>query len=121
MPNDMRDRLIELISDMENELLRSYPYTTDEYRIACLADHLIENGAILPPCNVGDDIWIVKCYEGKPLGIVKDKVQMIGITSRGFHIKARNHHDHNKMYMLGKTVFLTREDAEKALREREGE
>lgn len=48
MPNDMRDRLVELISDMENELLRSYPYTTDEYRIACLADHLIENDAIMP-------------------------------------------------------------------------
>ena len=55
--NDMRDRLIELISDMENELLRAYQYTTDEYRIASIADHLIENGAILPPCKVGDTLY----------------------------------------------------------------
>ena len=119
MPNDMRDRLIELIYSANKKFTDEN--IADEEVVKILADYLIENGAILPPCNVGDDIWIVKCYEGKPLGIVKDKVQMIGITSRGFHIKARNHHDHNKMYMLGKTVFLTREDAEKALREREGE
>lgn len=117
--NDMRDRLIELIYSANKKFTDEN--IADEEVVKILADYLIENGAIIPPCNVGDDIWIVKCYEGKPLGIVKDKVQMIGITSRGFHIKARNHHDHNKMYMLGKTVFLTREDAEKALREREGE
>lgn len=113
MPNDMRDRLIELIQDIK----LCNPTNWDKPEFMALA--LLANGVILPPCNVGDDIWIVKCYEGKPLGIVKDKVQMIGITTRGFHIKARDHHDHNKMYMLGKTVFLTREDAEKALRERE--
>ena len=119
MPNDMRDRLIELIYSANKKFTDEN--IADEEVVKILTDYLIENGAIIPPCNVGDDIWIVKCYEGKPLGIVKDKVQRIGITSRGFHIKARNHHDHNKMYMLGKTVFLTREDAEKALREREGE
>ena len=55
MPNDMRDRLIELISDMENKLLRSYPYTTDEYRIASIADNLIENGVIpIPETGIGD-------------------------------------------------------------------
>lgn len=120
MPNNMRDRLIEILTDNLPHCDNPLQDTYDEI-VERLANHLIENGAIIPPCNVGDDIWIVKCYEGKPLGIVKDKVQMIGITSRGFHIKARNHHDHNKMYMLGKTVFLTREDAEKALRERDGE
>lgn len=115
MPNDMRDRLVELIQDIK----LCNPTNWDKPKFMALA--LLANGVIISPCNVGDDIWIVKCYEGKPLGIVKDKVQMIGITSRGFHIKARDHHDHNKMYMLGKTVFITREDAEKALREREGE
>lgn len=113
--NDMRDRLIELIHSIDVMKFPTENFTEH------LADHLIENGAIMPPCDFGDDIWIVNCYNGKPLGIIKDKVQMIGITSRGFHIKARDHHDHNKMYMLGKTVFLTREDAAKALREREGE
>lgn len=124
MPNDMRDRLVELISDMENELLRSYPYTTDEYRIACLADHLIENGAILPPCKVGDTLYDISefvngCsypeiyeYTCEYITIFKDKD---GETV--FEIDAINFHFND----FGKTVFLTREDAEKALREREGE
>ena len=40
---------------------------------------------------------------------------MIGITSRGVHIKARNYNDHNKMYMLGKQAFLVRGEAEREL------
>ena len=68
------------------------------------------------PCKVGDTVYLIPTYNYKPYcGIQEDKVQMIGITSRGIHIKARNHHEFNKMYMLGKTVFLTREAAEAAL------
>lgn len=71
------------------------------------------------PCKVGDTVYLIPTYNYKPYcGIQEDKVQMIGITSRGIHIKARNHHEFNKMYMLGKTVFLTKEEAEKALAER---
>lgn len=122
--NDMRDRLIELISDMENELLRAYQYTTDEYRIASIADHLIENGAILPPCKVGDTLYDISefvngCsspeiyeYTCEYITIFKDKD---GETV--FEIDAINFHFND----FGKTVFLTREDAEKSLRERDGE
>lgn len=102
MPNDMRDRLIELISDKENKL-----YSTNEYRIACLADHLIENGVILPPCKVGDTVYQTdteRVYASNVKAIVYD-TDNIAFDERA----------------IGKTVFLTREDAEKALREREGE
>ena len=74
------------------------------------------------PCEVGDTVWFIPKYAGNPLGmILEDKVQMIGVTSRGIHFKLRNHHDHNKMYMLGKTVFLTKEEAKKALADMKGE
>lgn len=74
------------------------------------------------PCEIGDTVWLVPKYLGNPLGIIrKDKVQMIGVTSRGIHLKLREYHDHNKMYMLGKTVFLTKEEAEKALADMKGE
>ena len=74
------------------------------------------------PCEIGDTVYLVLKYLGNPLGIIReDKVQMIGVTSRGIHLKLRNHHDHNKMYMLGKTVFLTKEEAEKALADMKGE
>lgn len=124
MPNDMRDRLIELISDMENKLLRSYPYTTDEYRIASIADHLIANGAIIPPCKVGDTLYDIsefvngcsypEIYEYKCDYITiftdKDGETVFAIDAINFYFND-----------FGKTVFLTREDAIKALREREGE
>ena len=68
--------------------------------------------AIELPCDIGDTIYYIEPTYGI-LG--KDKVQMIGITSRGFRIKCRNYHPHNKDFAFGKTVFLTQEEAEKAL------
>jgi hypothetical protein len=104
----MRDRLIELLSGKSIDTQPDVEY---------VADYLLENGVLVPPCKVRDTVYLIPTYEGKPYcGIVEDKVQMIGITSRGIHIKARNHHDHNKMYMLGKGAFLSKEEAEKALK-----
>ena len=66
--------------------------------------------------TVGDDVYLIPTYGGRPYcGIVKDKIQMIGITSRGIHIKARSHHDHNKTYFIGKSAFLTESDAKNSL------
>lgn len=116
MPNDMRDKIAEII---RNARMFADPLSQVGY---AEADALIANGVILPPCKVVDKVYLIPTYNGKAYcGVVEDKVQMIGITSRGVHIKARNHHDHNKMHMLGKTVFLTKEDAEKALKERGGD
>ena len=127
MPNDMRDRLIELISDMENELLRAYQYTTDEYRIASIADHLIENGAIIPPCKVGDTVYYPWIYDGQ-CGVAFNKVESIKIYVNGLPLVIVEDWGSDMPMPIsfcnedfGKTVFLTREDAEKALREREGE
>lgn len=125
--NDMRDRLIELISDMENELLRAYQYTTDEYRIASIADHLIENGAIIPPCKVGDTVYYPWIYDGQ-CGVAFNKVESIKIYVNGLPLVIVEDWGSDMPMPIsfcnedfGKTVFLTREDAVKALREREGE
>ena len=90
-------------------------------RLAYYED-LEEQGRLVAlPCKVGDTVWVIPTYNGKPYcGAVKDEIQMIGVTSRGFHLKLRAHHDYNKTYMLGKTVFLTREEAEAALKEMDG-
>lgn len=124
MPNDMRDRFIELISDMENELLRSYPYTTDEYRIASIADHLIESGAILPPCKVGDTVYLIKYHYSDRRVVLPYKVtEILYSSSRGVRpfVFVTNTGYSFDNCDIGDIVFLTREDAEKALREREGE
>ena len=70
------------------------------------------------PCVIGDTIWIPLKNLGRFTGeIVEDKIQMIGFTSKGIRIKARNHHAHNITLKLGESVFLTRECAEEALKE----
>lgn len=80
-------------------------------------ENLEEQGMLaILPCKIGDTVWFIPKYEGKALGMIReDKVQMIGVTTRGIHLKLRGNHDHNKMYMLDKTVFLSREEAEAAL------
>ena len=101
-----RDRLYDIIKNMPPEV------RTEEE----VTDYLLDNGIIAPPCKVGDKVYLIPLYGGKPYcGIRLDKVQMIGITSRGYHIKAREHHDHNKTFMLGKTAFLSAAEAQKAL------
>jgi hypothetical protein len=67
MQNEMRDRLIELIDieyDGEPNCLLCEEASDKcqkcehrwEYK---LADHLIENGVIVPPCKVGDTVYCV--------------------------------------------------------------
>ena len=43
MQNEMRDRLVELLEQ------KMHPYLADD-----IADYLIENGVVVPPCKVGD-------------------------------------------------------------------
>jgi hypothetical protein len=51
MQNEMRDRLVELIKESS--------YYLDEQDVLCnrIADHLIANGVIVPPCKVGDTVY----------------------------------------------------------------
>lgn len=101
----MRDRLIDLIHDSDLSL--------DSVR---LADHLLANGVIVPPCKVGDTVYIPylsNVIEKKVCSIVVQKpfyTVYCGGTSLRFAEED-----------FGKTVYLTREDAEKALAERSGE
>ena len=61
---------------------------------------------------IGKEVYLIPKYMGNVYcGVVKDKVQMVGITSRGVHIKAQNH-DHNKTFMLGKTAFFDKAEAD---------
>ena len=41
---DVREKLVELIVWIEDQMTRAYPYTTDQFRIETTVDHLIANG-----------------------------------------------------------------------------
>ena len=110
----MRDRLIEIITEVENTdvFLHSGTYFT-EMETKVLADHLLDNGVVVPPCKVGDRVWAIRDYKGH-------KHAQEGIVSEMFFTR-----DMELMIVVksiarglwGKTVFLSREEAERALEE----
>lgn len=72
-----------------------------------LADYLLEHGVIVPPCKVGDTVYQIdaeRVFESKVKAIVYD-TDNIAFDERAF----------------GKTVFLTLEEAENALKGSETE
>lgn len=62
------------------------------------------------PCYPGDEVWYIELYRGKPLCLGKDKVQMVGFSTRSVQIKLRGHQNFNKTHTWGKTVFATEEE-----------
>lgn len=112
-----RERLIELLLESEPIKERDLDDGWGDNEISDIAEHLIKNSVIVPPVKVGQTVYVIPKYKGNPYcGVQQDKVQMLGITSRGIHIKTRNNSSFNKTYILGKTAFLTKEQAEKALK-----
>lgn len=49
----MRNRLVELLKNAHDE----QKYLTSDKSIQAIADHLIANGVIVPPCKVGDKVY----------------------------------------------------------------
>ena len=136
----MRDRLKELLEAAYNDpkvrCPRSEELTCDgcKYDLgdhcdisAIIADHLLANGVIVPPCKVGTTLFFLynSPYADKPdltPRIYKTTDWYFEVDKAGIVINTSYIHSFNKAYdyVLGKTVFLTREEAEKALAEREG-
>lgn len=106
----MRDKLVELLKDSQ-----SLDVLHDEYNEwNKAADYLIENGITILPCKPGDIVYLTPRYNGKPTGaIVADKVQMIGITSRGVYITTINNRD---FHVLGYGIYLSKEEATEELK-----
>ena len=112
----MRDRLIELLNTDMSGCNGDY---AEE-----MADYLIANGFILPPCKVGDKVYKITRNKVKECDVV-----FIGISADekcSYFNFVENYADGTfyKSYsmvfdVIGKTVFLTKEEAEKALKEKE--
>ena len=117
----MRDRLIELICDSiqtsECVCHCNHPYCNECNK---LADYLLANGVIVPPCKVGDMVYrVVTMGTGvtfKKVGYntYKQKEQTIKRFIRCIEVTKNNFLDVCEYF--GKTVFLTREEAEAKLK-----
>ena len=109
----MREKLIKLIREAKDE----YPAVPT---INCckaefanfLADRLLANGVIVPPCKVGDTVYFIgHVSDSIPDFIYDDTITKIGVITRGIiQEKGIDFAD------IGKKVFLTREAAEQALK-----
>lgn len=75
------------------------------------------------PCEVGDRVYSINIGDEKSLKIWiepnGDRITQIKINRGGYHFKCWWGYFH--LSDIGKTVFLSREEAEKALKEREKE
>ena len=116
-----RERLIELILNCERVDL-PLPIEYQEH----LADYLLANGVIVPPCKVGDMMYYPWIYDGQ-CGIAFSKVESIKIYVNGLPIAVVEDWKSDMPLPIcfntddfGKTVFLTKEEAEEKLKEREG-
>ena len=108
----MRDRLIE---DIKNSLKKHIGKS-------CLlseniADDLITDGWTKPPCKSGDVLWYLdyglpRCFMSPEKIIVKDVLLINGTIL----IRCDNLSYNLRTEDFGKTIFLTREEAEKALK-----
>lgn len=116
-----RERLIELL--MQGDIAAAkqgvFNCCMCKREAEILADHLLENSVIVPPVQVGATVYCTDSYRHliKPLEIF------------GFDCTKRickyycSDGDYTPAWFnpaeIGKTVFLTREEAEKALKESE--
>ena len=124
----MRDRLIELIKEaelahLEDTIMRPHTVSSNEF----LVDYLIENGVIVPPCKVGEVVWI-----NTKFGTLKARVTEITQTidnKFSVHIVydlmyCYKQHINTQGYVgyledkfeFGKTAYRTKEEAVQALK-----
>ena len=121
-----RDRLILDITKSDKKTNQKCRYCTDPkgcstYCAKCsceqLADNLIADGWIKPPCKVGDIVYAVGMITGQ---VIPSEVVGIEFTKNDMFLILANQTVVSTVYQIGKTVFLTKEEAEQALEERTG-
>lgn len=119
----MRDKLMKLLREWGNENNDSFPFES-------VADHLLANGVVVPPCKLGDMVWYISTENPhvafqKELKArrVKEPIEGILITKDGFYINTYNFQEAKTYFdKVGEDyAYLTKEDAEVEIKRREQE
>ena len=122
----MRDRLIELIKrDKCRNPFNCSPKCTyvesDDCHSERLADLILADGWMRPPCKVGDKVYSDVLGEIEAFVVISIELTY---TPKGFEGKFVSINGKYPMLFsfdnFGKTVFLSREEAEKKLKEGKG-
>ena len=133
----MRDRLIELLKELKKytyeEIMLNGNCEQRLYAVEHIdeleADYLLDNGVIVPPCKVGTKVYFVHeiCDENgdEVLYIDTGEIRSFSLQDTGLWMYCRYKtgltYWHKVDSEFGTEVFLTREEAEKALKRKEDE
>lgn len=128
MANEMRDRLVELIETAKKEWWeKSGRYQTSKAEADYIADCLLDDGWVRPPCKVGDTVYYPWIYNGQ-CGIAFNEVESIKIYVNRLPIAVVEDWRSDMPMPIcftiedsGKTVFLTKAEAEQKLKGKRGE
>lgn len=124
-----KERLVQLIIDSVNGCARNWAEV--------IADHLLANGVIVPPCKDGDTVYVLDIIADNCKCADCDYYYAGGMGYSAECERTKHGYRYHKCIEIiekiairqavlswlsfddfGKTVFLTREEAEKALAER---
>lgn len=105
-----RERLIKLLEGKSIDTMADVEY---------VADYLLENGVIVPPVKVGQKVYYVieslgEVAEGCIREIIVAEEVFVNFTLKGWFSQTSH------IGEIGKTVFLTKEEALQALKGAEG-
>lgn len=107
----MRDRLIEIVDKSKEEYAND---VTDHTETEYIVEGLLNKGFILPPCKVGDTVYRISKRYGEWCVLPRT------VCSISYSLDSRGN---IAWYLfttiedrIGETVFLTREEAEQALK-----
>lgn len=130
MQNEMKDRLVEVLKSKT----AAWEYLLCKSNIEALADYLVENGVIVPPCKVGDTVYsiyqkkviqgtvrLIRPFISKEETVFKGNV-VFEVENPFFDDGRKEKYDFfvvfEKSYGSERIAFLTKEEAEKVLKER---
>jgi len=115
----MKQKLIDIIDDFRQQDAPNDNRNWSEH----FADHLIKNGIIVPPCKVGQKVYVMESeftgfWECIILSMLYDGVQWLG------QLTPLSKFCHGSRWKwqeaeFGKTIFFTREEAKIAQKKAE--
>lgn len=106
-----RERLLDLLNDVID-------LPCDGELIDDIANHLLDNGVILPPVKVGDTVYVISRYRG----IRQRKIVEILLAEERSFVVGGDIYSEERYHFsyIGETAFLTLDEASAALEKLKG-
>jgi hypothetical protein len=110
-----RKRLVKLIQDSVDGCAENWARV--------IADHLLENGVIVPPCKVGDTVYVLGDEFFWEVEIVAYSVMMDKWEGKSYETVQYMYKGEDRVYSMftnkiGKEMFFSKAEAEYALKNR---